>query len=147
MRDALQKFLSTIQSTGGLLEFEDGTFAPAADPDWIDLGDAALAALRALEAAFPEDFFPLTISPAEEVTLDYGYVEDPPLGLPDSLESHSVESIPDASLDRLTDQRIDDTTKEGAEIAICLAFACGYITGDQAYKGLLAVIFDKVKRG
>lgn len=45
---ALESFIWTINATGGVIEFRDGTVAPEADPEWIDLGDAYLTACRAL---------------------------------------------------------------------------------------------------
>jgi hypothetical protein len=36
--------IETVESTGGVISYEDGTHAPAGDPDWIDLGDAYLRA-------------------------------------------------------------------------------------------------------
>jgi hypothetical protein len=47
---AARAVLATIESTGGLVDFEDGTIALAVDPDWLDLADAALALQKALEA-------------------------------------------------------------------------------------------------
>jgi hypothetical protein len=43
-KDAAQLLIETINATGGLLEFSDGTYAPRGDPEWIDLGEAYLAA-------------------------------------------------------------------------------------------------------
>ena len=42
--NALQSLISTINATGGVLAFPDGTHGPCGDPDWIDLADAYLAA-------------------------------------------------------------------------------------------------------
>jgi hypothetical protein len=47
-RKALLALVSTIEATGGVLDFGNGTTAPVADDDWIDLGDAYLAACAAL---------------------------------------------------------------------------------------------------
>lgn len=47
---ALKQFVDTIDATGGLVKFDDGTFGCAADPEWIDLADAALTAKKALAA-------------------------------------------------------------------------------------------------
>jgi hypothetical protein len=41
---AAQKLVETVAATGGLVKFPNGTIAPAGEPDWIDLGDAVLAA-------------------------------------------------------------------------------------------------------
>lgn len=43
-RDCAQLLINTIHATGGMLSFEDGTFAPRADPEWIDLADPYFAA-------------------------------------------------------------------------------------------------------
>lgn len=48
MKAALQKLVETIEATGGLVKFPNGDYAPAADHDWIDLGDAYVAACHAL---------------------------------------------------------------------------------------------------
>jgi hypothetical protein len=48
---ALGQFLSTVQSTGGLIRLENGLHAPAIDEDWIDLGEAAIMARDVLEKA------------------------------------------------------------------------------------------------
>jgi hypothetical protein len=47
--DALKALISTVQATGGLVHFQDGSFGCAADEEWLDLADAVLAARRALE--------------------------------------------------------------------------------------------------
>jgi hypothetical protein len=39
-QNALKSLLDTVLATGGLIQYPNGTFAPAGDPDWIDLGDA-----------------------------------------------------------------------------------------------------------
>ena len=41
-------FIDTIEVTGGIREQGDGTVAPIADGDWIDLGEAYLQACNAL---------------------------------------------------------------------------------------------------
>ena len=46
-RDALQAFVSTVEATGGVEE-DNGIYTPVADSEWIDLGDAYVAACRAL---------------------------------------------------------------------------------------------------
>jgi hypothetical protein len=43
--------IETINAAGGLLRFADGTVAPACDPDWVDLGEAYLAACTETEQA------------------------------------------------------------------------------------------------
>jgi hypothetical protein len=40
---AARKLVETVAATGGLIKYPDGTFAPAGEPEWIDLGDAVLA--------------------------------------------------------------------------------------------------------
>lgn len=47
---AAQRLLDTINATGGCLQYPDGTVAPQGDPDWIDLGEAYLAACAELGA-------------------------------------------------------------------------------------------------
>lgn len=49
LRLICEKLLGTVESTGGLIEFSDGTYAPEADSDWIDLGDIVLKARDALQ--------------------------------------------------------------------------------------------------
>ena len=41
---AARKLVITVAATGGLVKYSNGTIAPAGEPDWIDLGDAVLAA-------------------------------------------------------------------------------------------------------
>jgi len=48
--DALKALISTVQATGGLVHFPDGSFGCAADEDWLDLADGILAAKQALES-------------------------------------------------------------------------------------------------
>lgn len=43
-KTSAERLIATVESTGGLIAYPDGTFAPCADPDWIDLADAYLAA-------------------------------------------------------------------------------------------------------
>ena len=45
---ALLTFVDTIDVTGGIRDQGDGTVAPIADEDWIDLGEAYLQACNAL---------------------------------------------------------------------------------------------------
>jgi len=47
--DALKTLISTVQATGGLVHFPDGSYGCAADQEWLDLADAILAAKQALE--------------------------------------------------------------------------------------------------
>jgi hypothetical protein len=47
--DALKALISTVQATGGLVRFPDGSYGCAADEEWLDLADAILAAKQALE--------------------------------------------------------------------------------------------------
>lgn len=49
--DACKRLLSTVENTGGLVEREDGLRVPAMDEDWVDLGDAVVAAQAALHKA------------------------------------------------------------------------------------------------
>lgn len=41
---ARERLISTIEATGGVIAYEDGTFGPVGDPEWIDLGDAYVSA-------------------------------------------------------------------------------------------------------
>lgn len=43
-KDCAHKLIDTINHTGGLVAFANGTYGPQCDPDWLDLGDAYLAA-------------------------------------------------------------------------------------------------------
>lgn len=45
---AMNQVITTIEITGGVLRYPDGTHAPAADHDWIDLGEAYLEACKAI---------------------------------------------------------------------------------------------------
>lgn len=58
--DACQRLVETIDATGGVVRHEDGTHAPVADPDWLDLGDAYVVARRVI--GLP-DFVP--VNPGE----------------------------------------------------------------------------------
>lgn len=53
----LDKLIETVNVTGGLIAFPDGTHAPNADPDWIDMGDVYLnaCAARGVEPQIQED--------------------------------------------------------------------------------------------
>lgn len=51
MKKALLSLISNVQATGGLLQYGNGTCAPAGDPTWTDLGDTVLDAKAALEDA------------------------------------------------------------------------------------------------
>ena len=46
---AFLTFIDTIEVTGGICDQGDGTVAPIADEDWIDLGEAYLQACNALD--------------------------------------------------------------------------------------------------
>lgn len=46
---AAHRLVSTIEATGGLVAYRDGTHAPLGDRDWIDLGDAYIAACAELK--------------------------------------------------------------------------------------------------
>ena len=48
-RKSAELLVATIEVTGGLLQFSDGTVAPQGDRDWIDLGDAYLLACAELQ--------------------------------------------------------------------------------------------------
>jgi hypothetical protein len=56
---ALRVFVDTINATGGVVKFEDGTHAPEVDREWIDLGEAYISACGELG-----------IEP--QITTDYG---------------------------------------------------------------------------
>jgi len=45
---ALMSFVSTVESTGGVVQREDGLHYPVADEEWIDVGEAYLEACEAL---------------------------------------------------------------------------------------------------
>src|SRR6266849_3294832 len=47
--DALKALISTVQATGGLVHFSDGSYGCAADEEWLDLADAILVAKKTLE--------------------------------------------------------------------------------------------------
>jgi len=46
--EVLVKFLDTIVATGGLIQYEDGTYGCGADTDWLDLADCAMLAQEVL---------------------------------------------------------------------------------------------------
>jgi hypothetical protein len=48
MAAALNQFVDTINSTGGVIATEPGTLAPMADEEWLDLGLAYTLACEAL---------------------------------------------------------------------------------------------------
>jgi hypothetical protein len=49
LRAALEKFVSCINVTGGMLKYESGNIAGCGgDPEWIDLSDAYVVACEAL---------------------------------------------------------------------------------------------------
>lgn len=48
LRAALWDFISTIEATGGVVEDQHGNVAPGGDHDWLDLGEAYLAACQSL---------------------------------------------------------------------------------------------------
>lgn len=50
MKRVMQKLISDVQVSGGLLKFGNGTHAPASDPSWIDLGETVLEVKDELEA-------------------------------------------------------------------------------------------------
>lgn len=51
MKTAAQQLIDTIDATGGIIAYNDGTFAPVGEPDWIDLGDTYLTAGTAIGKA------------------------------------------------------------------------------------------------
>lgn len=61
--EVLKQLISDIDSTGGLIRFSDGHYAPKADPYWTDLGMTVKAAEEALT------------SQGDEVTLNIEDVE------------------------------------------------------------------------
>lgn len=48
MKAALMEFCDTIEATGGLIRYGDGSVGCAADPDWGDLARAYQRACHAL---------------------------------------------------------------------------------------------------
>lgn len=45
---AMESFIDTIESTGGVTRNAKGLYEPGGDPGWIDLGDSYIAACKAL---------------------------------------------------------------------------------------------------
>lgn len=43
-RSSAALLIRTIEATGGIVRYADGTAAPVGDRDWIDLADAYIAA-------------------------------------------------------------------------------------------------------
>jgi hypothetical protein len=43
-RDATDQLIETINATGGITRLENGSYAPAAHPEWTDLAQVYLAA-------------------------------------------------------------------------------------------------------
>jgi hypothetical protein len=48
MRSALNRLIHTINPIGGVVKFKSGAVAPAADEEWLDMGDAYICACEAL---------------------------------------------------------------------------------------------------
>ena len=48
---ALKQFVQTVDATGGLIRYADGTLGCCADEDWLDLADATLEAQTVLTNA------------------------------------------------------------------------------------------------
>jgi hypothetical protein len=48
-KKSAELLVATIEATGGLRQFRDGTVAPQGDPEWIDLGEAYLLACAELQ--------------------------------------------------------------------------------------------------
>ena len=46
---ALREFIDAIEATGGVVTTDCGLYAPVADEDWIDLGEAYVRACAALQ--------------------------------------------------------------------------------------------------
>ena len=47
----LRDLVNTVEATGGLVEWPDGSYTPECDHEWDDLGRAALDAYNVLRAA------------------------------------------------------------------------------------------------
>ena len=47
-REVLVQFVQTVDVTGGVIREPGGCYAPVADPEWIDLGEAYAQACAAL---------------------------------------------------------------------------------------------------
>lgn len=45
---AAARLVSTVNATGGVVQYPDGTIAPVGEPEWTDLGDAYMAACTEL---------------------------------------------------------------------------------------------------
>jgi hypothetical protein len=48
-KKSAELLVATIEATGGVVQFGDGTVAPQGDPEWIDLGEAYLVACAELQ--------------------------------------------------------------------------------------------------
>ncbi len=59
------KFLDTIVATGGLIQYEDGTYGCEADEDWLDLVDCALLAQDVLRESGIMITVPVRFEPSE----------------------------------------------------------------------------------
>ncbi len=44
----VREVIEAIEATGGVYQFESGHFAPVADPEWIDMGEAYVSICNAL---------------------------------------------------------------------------------------------------
>lgn len=64
LTEALEKFVNTVEATGGVVQTEVGLYEPRSDPEWIDLGDAYILACKALGKE------PLCYTPEEWDELD-----------------------------------------------------------------------------
>ena len=49
MAEALNAFIRTIESTGGLVEESDGSYAPCGDREWLDLADCYQKACQTID--------------------------------------------------------------------------------------------------
>jgi len=48
LRQVVDKFIQTVESTGGVKKHSNGYYEPEADPDWIDIGDCYVEACAAI---------------------------------------------------------------------------------------------------
>jgi hypothetical protein len=62
-KKSAELLVATIEATGGLRQFSDGTVAPQGDPEWIDLGEAYLLACAELQRLPVIDLGPVRWTP------------------------------------------------------------------------------------
>jgi hypothetical protein len=48
LRAAIEKFIDTIEATGGVFKDRKGYHIPIGDQEWLDLGEAYVAACEAI---------------------------------------------------------------------------------------------------